>query len=198
MALCTVTFPKPVGLNVNMLPFIYGDPSSLPDNCRQYLPMIEALGVSDEIGKTVYLSVSESEVKAGESQRRGGVHTEAHGPDTPWGGGNWGGNGRQGSGIFMASTVSNSCRYWSTEVLEPGPGGDCEHLRDQLVGAHYMKANTMYWITDRTPHEAMPTNSDVYRQWFRFVGSNVSKWYAKHSTAGKIQPNAMVIMESKF
>ena len=37
-------------------------------------------------------------------------------------------------------------------------------------------------MTDRTPHESLPLKPGQYRQYFRLVTSNVSVWYAKHST----------------
>lgn len=32
-----------------------------------------------------------------------------------------------------------------------------------------MKKNKLYWITDRTPHESLPMESQTYRQFFRLV-----------------------------
>ena len=40
-----------------------------------------------------------------------------------------------------------------------GQGGCLEHIREHLANSEVeslmMKANTMYWMTDRTPHEAV-------------------------------------------
>ena len=45
-----------------------------------------------------------------------------------------------------------------------------------------MDPNTMYWITDRTPHESLPLNNNTYRQYFRLVTHQVSLWFEDHST----------------
>lgn len=60
--------------------------------------------------------------------------------------------------------------------------GDVEHLREFLPESETMKPNKMYWITDRTPHEALPLKAGCYRQYFRLVTSQVSVWFEEHST----------------
>merc|ERR1712223_684671 len=40
----------------------------------------------------------------------------------------------------------------------------------------------LYWLTDRTPHESLPLKTGAFRQFFRLVTSQVSLWYADHST----------------
>ena len=45
-----------------------------------------------------------------------------------------------------------------------------------------MDANTLYWITDRTPHESLPLTAGTYRQYVRVVTSEVSLWFEEHST----------------
>ena len=49
-----------------------------------------------------------------------------------------------------------------------------------------MDPNTLYWITDRTPHESLPLLEKTYRQFFRVVNENVSFWFADHSTANPL------------
>jgi len=91
-----------------------------------------------------------------------------------------------------------------------------------------MDANAIYWITgtiiihiritykhtrthtlthnhnttDSTPHESVPMNEHVYRQYFRVVTSNVGVWYSKHSTAnrlGVVPPSSCEILhDDKF
>ena len=45
-----------------------------------------------------------------------------------------------------------------------------------------MKSNTIYWITDRTPHEALPLAHQTYRQYFSLVTHEVSLWFEDSST----------------
>lgn len=74
-----VVFPDPNGININMMPFIIGDDESIPEDYRHYCPILHRCAVDDyEIGKVGYLSIMESYVKGGSSQRRPGVHTEKH------------------------------------------------------------------------------------------------------------------------
>ena len=52
-----------------------------------------------------------------------------------------------------------------------------------------MEANDIYWLTDRTPHEALPMKESGYRQYVRIVTSDVSVWHEDHSTPN---PNGVV------
>ena len=88
-------------------------------------------------------------------------------------------------GIFMASNVDDSCQVWDCQVMDDnliGHLGDVEHLRSLLPESEMMKANCIYWITDRTPHESLPLKKDTFRQYFRLVTSQVSLWFEEHST----------------
>lgn len=196
-SLGSVNFPNPKGININTFPFIMGDPNSLPEEYREYQSLIDACSLPEsELGKVGYLTVSESFVAADKSQRRGGVHTEKH-PSLSWGGGGWG--GRDG-GLYMSSTVGGSCAVWDTYVDTPGHMGDCEHLRDTLGNETLLKGSELVWMTDGTPHEALPQKESGYRQFFRLVTSEVSLWYEEHSTANRlgIRPNCEIIKGSKF
>ena len=64
-----------------------------------------------------------------------------------------------------------------------GRHGDIEHLRHLLPSeSETLKANYLYWMTDRTPHESLPLAEGTYRQFFRLVMSQVGLWYEEHST----------------
>lgn len=201
-----VSFPPPTGININMMPFIMGYGSSLPVDLHVYEPLIQACGLEEgQTGKIGYLSIMESAVTAERpSQRRPGIHTEKH-PQTGWGGGGWGsgkyGYGRQ-DGIYMASTVARSCRAWDTRILQPGPMGDCEHFRKHLESRFrvLMDKDTLYWLTDSTPHESLPLKPGTFRQWFRLVTHKVDLWYADHSTANPlgVMPQCKIIHGDKF
>ena len=95
-----VDFPKASGIACNMLPFVMGEPDSIPEAFRRYAALIEACQLEPEqFGKIGYLSVQENAVTADRpSQRRPGIHTEKH-PTRGWGGG-WGrGEDRKGNYI---------------------------------------------------------------------------------------------------
>lgn len=196
-----IQFPKYSNVNVNMLPFIIGDIKSLPGSVMSYADLIERCGVSTKrSGEVGYLSISESYVAMGESQRRGGLHTEAHAVDG-WGGGTWGGASsiETGEGIYMASNISNSCAVWDSLVYDQKEMGDCEHIRDRLGKPTMLKANQLVWLTDRTPHESLPLKAKGRRQWFRLVSGPISVWYEDHSTPNPlVKPVAKVIKGNKF
>ena len=77
-------------------------------------------------------------------------------------------------GIYMASNVEQSCEVRDCKVVKHknkteiiGKLGCVEHLRSILPSSTKLNANTMYWITDRTPHESLPLKNATYRQFFR-------------------------------
>jgi hypothetical protein len=188
--LTSVQFPTPKNININMMPIVMGDPTSLPPELKGYLPLINQCKF--EPGSTVYLTVTESKVKAGQSQRRGGIHTEAS-HSSGWGGGVWGSQ----EGVYMAST-DGACRVWNCETHNVGDQGQV--LQDlSKVSSYKMNPNTLYWMTDRTPHEALPSQKP-YRQYFRLVSPKIGIWYAKHSTPNPygIVPKCPVSYENKF
>ena len=195
----TTMFPAPRGININMMPYIMGEPSSVPEEYRGYLPIISMCDIpEDERGKTGYITITESLVSAGRSQRRPGPHTERHGKDRGWGGG-WGG---LSGGLYIASSLGGSTRIWDTLILEPGEGGDLSQIESELkrVPSDVMKENTLYWLTDATPHEALVQETSTYRQFFRLVTSEVDIWYRDHSTENRlgVAPDARILNGSKF
>ena len=145
------------------------------------------------------MTVDERNVIPGDSHRRGGLHTEAPGttltvtgaasvdeisidPDSGqtypprfhgWGIGMIMQNRSYRGGIFMASTVDDSCAVYNARVRRPevdssgfmkkgdttavGLLGDCEHLRPCAQHTRrLMKANELVWMTDTTLHESLP------------------------------------------
>jgi hypothetical protein len=243
-----VRFPAYSGVSANMLPFVMGDHESIPEEYRQYAPLVDACNLpASELGKVGYLTVTESVVLGGRSQRRGGIHVEKHPPVTelllsempkydfsafgggsssfgggtpppapaPFGGGGsfgagnqlrgWGGGGGtswggRGGGLYMASTVGDSCRVWDHYVHVPGDQGSVEHLRDTFGPGETMAANELLWMHDGCPHEALPLPDGTQRQFFRLVTSEVGVWYSKHSTANRlgVLPGARIVETSKF
>ena len=91
-------------------------------------------------------------------------------------------------------------------MQDPGPNGDCEHLREKLikegVESTVLLPNKMYWMSDTIPHESLPLRERTFRQFFRVVTSRVSHWFQKHSTANPIgiapPPNCEIVLSDKF
>lgn len=194
-------FPEPRDININMMPFIMGQKDSVPEAYRHYWPLIEQCAVSEkQHGKVCYLTIQEGQVAAGQSQRRPGVHIESPGM-LKVGGHHEDGRKDWGcgfvmfddtevhDGIYMASSIANSCRIWNATIKDPalaadGHGG-VEHLRHLLGEGICMDPARIYWLTDATPHESLPLQEGCYRQFFRLVTSSLSVWYHEHSTANE-------------
>ena len=231
--------PHKKPLNVNMMPFRMGRQESLPSELLGYWNLIDCClrEVSPEGREEIgYVSVHETFVLKGGSQRRGGLHIETPGAllDTAIGDSytiGWGVGERTKhhlvggelfvvsvvpfqkpflfGGIFFGSTMSNSCAIWpNVLVVDPhvpgvvGAGGSCEHLREYLgPGARMMNEGELWWMTDRTPHEALPQEKEGWRQFFRLVVGKVTVWYSKHNTPNplcELPPDVRVIDEDKF
>jgi len=178
-----------------------------------------------------YLTISEGEVLAGNSHRRAGLHTDGsvvlceksphvrnwnnfempelnenyeepgYYMDFGWGEGTIEEGGYRG-GIFMASTVDDSCEVFDARVLRPGDKGDCEYLRGLLGNGIKMQANELWWMTDRAPHESLPLKETQQRQYFRLVTAEISGWYSAHSTPNPLgtipPPSVKIIPHDKF
>ena len=87
-------FPEPTGININMMPFVLSesfDNSGLPDYLEPYWHLVEICMLREafrkhsrfhrrsEIDKICYITVQESLVEAGQSQRRPGLHVDCPG-----------------------------------------------------------------------------------------------------------------------
>eukprot|EP00957_Ditylum_brightwellii_P075342 5724983-Ditylum_brightwellii.AAC.1 len=200
-----------------MLPFIFGDKSSLPSSVQCYYDCIEKCPYpKDYIGKVGYLTVHESYVEAGASQRREGLHVEAPGSfpgaaftpgiEHSWGMGLFFGPDTYEGGIYMASSRKNTSEVWDALVQKDVPGivdkhGGCENLRFLIGPGTKLKSNQLIWMTDCTPHQAIPQEKSGIRQFFRVVTPNISHWFAAHSTPNPLVPlpeNVILVESNKF
>ena len=106
----------------------------------------------------------------------------------------------------MASSVSGTSQVWDALVDKSAPGivdkhGGCEDLRPLFGTGSKLEAGELIWMTDCTPHEALPQTESGFRQFFRVVTPYVSHWYADHSTANPkvaLPSNVKVIHGNKF
>jgi hypothetical protein len=187
-----VSFPEAQGINVNMMPIIVGDKNSLPPNLQPYSKMIDGCGL--DTASKAYLTVAESIVPSNKFQRRPGIHTDGT-ISSGWGGGGWG--GKSEGGIFIAST-DGDCQVWDYTTNDVDQHGALLHTPNSKPIT--LKQNTLYWLTDRTPHESLPSKKTHYRQFFRLVADFIGVWWAQHSTPNPfgIMPNAHIEYGSKF
>jgi len=188
----TITFPAPTSTRINMMPIIFGDSASIPTQLHGYLPMLAAAHFTQ--GDTVYLTVDESYVPAGATQRRAGIHTDATNR-VGWGGGHWGGNG----GIYLAST-DGLTSVWSEDVTADDVDDQGGLLHSLTSKPEHCQPNTLYRIGDQTPHASIASTQDTYRQFFRLVGHEIGVWYSRHSTPNPfgVLPCAPIVTSSKF
>ena len=218
-----ISFPPPTDIKINMMPYIFGGEKfksyKLPSYLKPYFQIIKhCYGSRHDINKVFYLTIHESEVEPGKSQRCPGVHIDNSGPlkiNTEedyvegegigstiyiWSNGEFKNECISG-GIFIASNVPNSCRLWDCQIEKDftngseitGENGECEHMREFLPADKelVLEKNKLYWITERTPHESLPLQNGTYRQFIRVVTANVSHWFADHSTPSPcgVQPD---------
>lgn len=169
------------------MPFILGNKESLPEYLQCYYDCIEHCPIdTSEIGSVCYLTVHESFVKAQDTQRRGGLHIETPGrissssassaAFTPgrehhWGGGHFYSPDRYEGGIYFASNIANTSILYNALINKNVPGivdehGTSEHLRRFVGTGTRLEAGQLVWMTDRTPHEAVPQEQDGYRHSF--------------------------------
>lgn len=194
----TVNFPEPTGININMMPFVMGDRKTLPRELQPYYDTIisKCPIAEEEKGETMYLTVQESFVEATGSQRRPGLHIEAPsasahyqsgaGLEHSWGVGMSYSPDELKGGLYIASNMSNTTAVWDA-LIGPKLGavdthGGIEHLRPFIGKGKKLPAGLLVWLTDHTPHEALPQEKDGYRQFFRLVTEEVSVWFAAQST----------------
>eukprot|EP00580_Thalassiosira_gravida_P014288 CAMPEP_0201680952 /NCGR_PEP_ID=MMETSP0494-20130426/50860_1 /ASSEMBLY_ACC=CAM_ASM_000839 /TAXON_ID=420259 /ORGANISM="Thalassiosira gravida, Strain GMp14c1" /LENGTH=451 /DNA_ID=CAMNT_0048164683 /DNA_START=1011 /DNA_END=2366 /DNA_ORIENTATION=- len=123
-----------------------------------------------------------------------------------WGSGCFYGPDKYDGGIFMASSVADTSEVWDALVDNRVPGivdrhGGCEHLRHLIGQGTKLRAGELVWMTDCTPHEALPQKESGHRHFFRVVTPCVSHWYADHSTCNPKVPlpsNVTVVEGDKF
>lgn len=165
-----------------MMPFIQGDPESVPIEYRNgYERAIEIMAT--EPGKIGYLTIDESTAKAGIPHRGDrakhgrAIHTEAGiatGRVHCWGGRDAVTLERDAR-VLIANSLDRSCAVWNAEHEDTTDDGDIGHAAEQypLSQAHMMAAGEVLDIGILTPHESLPVRRDVQRQFIRVVSSGV-------------------------
>jgi hypothetical protein len=186
----TILFPEFMGIKCSMMPFIQGDPSSLPDEYKSYSDIVEKNYL--EKGEIGYLTIDESFVKSGKSQRGfnsfeldRNVHIEVGriGENNRWGssgGSSWGGKDAtlldDNTMALIANSVSDTCRVWDGKEMSYTKDGDLSEYIDKYP-AHtgmMMKSGEVAKISIFTPHECIAQVESGARQFFRIIGKGVT------------------------
>lgn len=184
----TIEFPEFTGIKCNMMPFIQGDASSLPDAYKPYAKIINNNYL--EKGEIGLLTIQESFVNVGQSQRgynssgiNRNVHIEVgrHKEINCWGGGgsSWGGRYKtlldDETMVLIANSISDTCRVWNAKEKRFTKDGDLSAYINEypIETGTLMKSGEVAKISIFTPHECVNQAQSGERQFFRIVGKGV-------------------------
>ena len=183
----TISFPEFAGTRCLMMPYVQGDPASVPDVYARYNDIVRTTFLKEcEIG---FLTIDESLATAGKPHRgkrarfERALHTEA-GRDPKqiytWGGGGWGKVPHRVTldrnvRILLANNLDDSCAIWDSEHEDTSADGDIGYAADRYpyTTARFMKAGEIHEIGILTPHESLPVPRDFNRQFLRIMSSGV-------------------------
>ena len=177
-------FPQFSEIRCLMMPYIQGDPESIPEIYAPYRNIIGSVFLKK--GDSGFLTIDESVAVKGNPHRgtrakySRAIHTEAgkH-PDNntyKWG---WGSSNRvtldRGVRILLANNLDDSCALWNTEHEDTTLDGDIGHVAYAYPysSAIFMKAGEVHEIGILTPHESLPVMEDCNRQFLRIMSSGV-------------------------
>lgn len=183
----TIQFPQFTGIRCNMMPFIQGYSSSLPQAYQSYAKIVDENYL--EKGEVGFLTIHESFVEGGKSQRgynsvgiNRNVHIEVgrHKNQNHWGGGNsWGGNYNtlldDNTMVLIANSIAGTCRVWDTQEKSYTKDGDLSEYISKYPEhtGRILKAGELAKISIFTPHECVNQQQSGNRQFFRIVGKGV-------------------------
>ena len=185
-----LTFPEFSGVRCLMMPYIQGDPASVPREYSAYGGILSQVFLQK--GERGYLTIDESVARAGSPHRgdraktRRALHTEAgRDPNRSayrWGGGGgkWGG-GRalvtleRDTQILLANSLDDTCAVWDATHEDTSDDGDLGHAAElyPMATASLMTAGEVRQIGILTPHESLPVTETVQRQFLRILGTGV-------------------------
>lgn len=187
MIVTTIKFPKYSGVRCLMMPYIQGDPKSVPEEYQGYADIIRS--VFFMIGDVGYLTIDESVAEKGKPHRGArsktdrALHTEAGrlpGKVYAWGGGGWGRNHLvtldADAEILLANNLDDSCAVWDAVHEDTSLDGDIGFASDQYPYKHavMVKAGEVHKIGILTPHESLPVAKNTERQFLRIISSGVN------------------------
>jgi hypothetical protein len=181
-----IQFPEYSGVRCLMMPFVQGEPSSIPAAYSSYGDIVASVFLNK--GEVGFLTIDESEAVAGKPHRGDrekfarALHTEAGrfpGADIYRWGGTWGSSASvtldADVKILLANNLNDSCAIWDAEHEDTSVDGDIGDCADMYPyeTATLMKAGEVYSLGILTPHESLPVKQDWHRQFLRIVSSGV-------------------------
>ncbi len=182
-----IAFPQFSGIRCLMMPFIQGDPESVPEEYRTGYEQILADNFIEQ-GEIGFLTIDESKAIKGKPHRGDrakfgrALHTEAGRLPNKiyaWGGGGWGHihnvELERDVQILLANNVDNSCAIWDAVHENTSADGDIGDFSSDYPMSQgvLMKAGDVHQIGILTPHESLAVESDVDRQFLRIMSKGV-------------------------
>jgi len=187
MFIKNIEFPSFTGLRCLMMPYIQGDPSSVPAEYHAYDEILRTCFFKQ--GEVGYLTIDESVVlknmphRGARATTERALHTEAgRNPNKlyVWGdGGGWGKSHRVTLDgdveVLLANNIDNSCALWNAVHHNTSRDGDIGYAATQYPyeDAVMMKAGELHKIGILTPHESLRVNQTANRQFLRIISSGV-------------------------
>lgn len=184
-----MAFPAYTGARCYMMPFIQGRPESLPAAYAGYGDVVERFVFEGQEGEIGLITIDESMVAAGVSQRGYGagdrtIHTEAclreslltWGPSTPtWGDGPGFVELDRDTRVMIANSIPETCMVWGVDVEDTTSDGDLSARAEAFprTAGRMMDAGEVLEIGIFTPHEPIAQPKGGPRQFFRIVGRGV-------------------------
>lgn len=182
----TIGFPTFSGVRCLMMPYIQGEPESVPAEYSAYSDILSKVFIRK--GDIGFLTIDESFAKQGAPHRGAraktdrAIHTEAG--RRPGGVYAWGSASRGHSHnvtldrdvqILLANNVDDSCALWDAEHEKTSDDGDLGHVAHAYPysEAQLMKASEVHQIGILTPHESLPLLKDTNRQFLRILSAGV-------------------------
>lgn len=187
MKISHIEFPEYAGKRCLMMPYIQGDPDSVPEEFREGYEKILS-DVYFARGDVGFLTIDESPVEKGTVHRSSrsttdrAIHTEAGiNPEKiyTWGSSGWGRSHKveldRDAKVLLASNIDRSCAIWDVEHANTSLDGDLGEFLHQypLDEAELLRAGDVHQIGILTPHESLPVKRECKRQFFRIISSGV-------------------------
>lgn len=221
----TSSWPSFTGLRIMMMPIVSCDVRTFPECIHPYQNLlIEAMSLFPQhIGKVVYVTIDEADLKQGQTHRRPGLHvdgiyrstTNISGFGGSWGGGggSWGGGysvtklHEEANGMILFANAPG-CDVWTSEqnfnTFDFDNEGGAEHLRERITEKDgrfermSLKPNVAYWLNPLCIHESMPASKDQLRHLIRISLPNNCPWfkgYTKNPLG--VKPTGEILSERK-
>ena len=164
-----VSFPEFTGERAYMIPIRKNN--KLPNEYSRWQNTVDAMLYDVDTDKEMYLTIDQSFVKKGYTQRRSGAHIDGNWINCAWdtGGGRWNTKELMTGGIILACNSVPPVIYEGEADGIPNEGGSCDHLNLSKMNKIRVKENTVYIGNVNMIHEVSLSDSDTDRTFVRIT-----------------------------